>query len=146
MFIRVMVLSDSEATTNARTHRSTRRGRRPETDERDDTDDGPTRPTDTRHHMTRRTTQTRPGEQTRRPTDEEEMEAPLVPVIDTHTRQFDRIERTQRPTDEEDAEAPLVPLIDASTDAGENAPDVRREIADLKSQLNRIEATLGGTR
>lgn len=141
MFIRVMVFTESEATTNARTHHSIPR-RRAQTDERDDTDDRPTRPTDTRHHMTRRTTQTRPGEQARRPTDEEEMEAPLVPLIDTPTRQFDRTERTRRPTDEEDAEAPLVPVIDT----GERSPDVRREIADLKSQLNRIEATLGGTR
>lgn len=143
-----MVHAESEATTNARTHHSIRRGRGPQTNARDDidhTDDRPTRQTDTRHHMTRRTRQTRPDERTRRPTDEEDMEAPLVPLIDTPTRQFDRTERTRRPTDEE-TDAPLVPLVDAPAASGGEFSGVRREIADLKSQLNRIEATLGASR
>ena len=43
-------------------------------------------------------------------------------------------------------DAPLVPIVDVPADSDEDFSGVRREIADLKSQLNRIESTLGGTR
>jgi hypothetical protein len=92
--------------------------------------------------MTRPTRQIR---QIRRPTDEENMEAPLVPIIDAPTERFARTERTRRPTDEEDMDAPLVPVIDAPAGPAD-ASGVRGELADLKSQLDRIEATLGANR
>ncbi|MFC6824087.1 hypothetical protein [Halopelagius fulvigenes] len=95
---------------------------------------------------TRRTEETRTAERTRRPTEEEDREAPLVPIIDTTPRRYRQTERTRRPTDEEDAEAPLVPLIETGTDPDAEYDDVRREIANLKTQLNRIESTLGGSR
>jgi hypothetical protein len=54
--------------------------------------------------------------------------------------------RRDYPNNEENMEAPLVPFIETPD---ENETDIRRlrtELAAMRAQLDRIEATLGGDR